>query len=94
MGYIEPKESTTIMCIGTYSDDVLIEKLKEKYNHLVFGLTDEQIKVHIIDKGRCPIGLVTFFAEDIKYAKKAAKQMKLKNFSRVSSVLYEVGKHY
>lgn len=71
--------------IGTFSNKSIIAFLKEQEEVVVTGLSDAEIEKSIINTGRTKIGLTHFFAKNISQAKTMAKEMGLKNFSRVSN---------
>lgn len=82
------------MYFGTYSDNVLIDKIKQEQNQKYVNLTDDEIQKEVIEKGKFKNCITFFFAENLNDAIKQAKQIDLKNFSQVCDSLYEKGKHY
>lgn len=82
------------MYVGTYSDSVLIDKIKQEQNSEYVNLTDDEIQKEVIEKGKFKNCITFFFAKNLNDAIKQAKQMNLKNFCPVSNLLYEKGKHY
>ena len=90
------------MWIGTFSDEVMSESLrneyKNKYNKIYYSDKDiKEMEDYIkesLSKGIVAGGITQFFAKDLGEAFKMAKQMGLKNFSKVCDKLYEQGKDY
>lgn len=88
--------------VGTFSDKTIIESLKEKKSPMIYTssnfenilMTDDEIKKEILNKGRVEGCITYFFAKDLSKAKSMAKEMGLKNFSKVCDELYEEGKDY
>ena len=87
--------------VGTFSDETIIRSLKKNESPMIYldyeereMMTDYAITKNIIEKGMIRDCLTWFYAKNLAKAKSMAKQMGLKNFSKVCEELYEEGKHY
>ena len=81
------------MYVGTFSDQKIINRLSvNDIDRSGFKKTDEEYK-KMIDKGEIKDCLTFFFSDNISNAKKTAKEMGLKNFSKITK-FYEFGKDY
>lgn len=87
--------------VGTFSDKALIEALKESESPMIYVdyserelMTDYAIKRRVLDTGRVEKCITYFYAKDLAKAKSMAREMGLKNFSKVCDELYEEGKDY
>lgn len=87
---------------GTFSDEAIIESLKKEKSHMIYTrsnfenvlMTDEEIKINVLNQGMIAGGITWFFAKNLAKAKSMAKQMGLKNFSKVNDTMYEKGKDF
>ena len=95
------------MYIGTYSDQAIIDILKEQESSMIIDQTktkpygphnafisDERIKDEVINAGRISWAITHFFADSLADAFRKAKSMGLKNISQVSTRIYRQGEDY
>lgn len=83
------------MYIGTFSDQELIKRLRQKDDnkHGAYVIADDYYQKKI-DAGEIKDCTTMFFANSLQEAKSMAKELNLKNFSKVSSQFYELGIDY
>lgn len=90
--------------VGTLNDKSIIDALKKSESEMIYTgnyrdsshrlMTDDEIKTEVLDTGRVKDCITYYYAKDLAKAKSMAREMGLKNFSKVCDELYEEGKDY
>jgi hypothetical protein len=82
---------------GTLNNETIIKNLKKDESYSMYNLnnmSDKDITDNFLDKGLVKNCFSFFFAKDLNDAKTKAKEMGLKNFSKVSNIIYEENKDF